>query len=103
MTNKIDMQNTGSVDITRSRARATNAVQQDKAPDTGKRTDPARDDVRLTSTATNLKRIEATLARVPEIDQSRVDEIRQRLRSESYQVNPQQLAQKMLRLDQGLG
>lgn len=103
MTNKIDMQNTGGVDITRSRARAADATQRDQAPDAGKRTDAARDDVRLTSTATNLKRIETSLAAIPEIDQSRVDEIRQRLQADSYQINPQQLAQKMLRLDQGLG
>ena len=47
--------------------------------------------------------IEAKLADVPEIDQSRVDEIRQRLQSNTYEVDAEQLAQKILRLDQDLG
>ena len=102
MTDKISMPGRNGLDITQSRARAVDEPQRGKASESAQRPDAARDDVQLTDTATNLKRIEASLAEMPEIDQSRVDEIRQRLQSDSYQIDHQQLAQKMLRLDQDL-
>jgi negative regulator of flagellin synthesis FlgM len=102
MTDKLTIPGGSGLDITQSRARAVDATQQGKAAESTQRPDAARDDVKLTDTATNLKRIEARLAEIPEIDQSRVDEIRQRLQSDSYEIDPEQLAQKMLRLDQDL-
>jgi len=101
MTNKITSQGR-SLDITQSRARAVEATQQSKASESSKQTEAARDRVQLTDTATNLKRIEARLADIPEIDQASVDEIRQRLQTDSYKIDAEQLAQKMLRLDQDL-
>ncbi len=102
MTDKISTQGTRSLDITQTRARATDATQRGKKSESAQQTDAARDDVKLTNTATNLKRIEARLAEIPDVDQSRVDEVRQRLESDSYEIDPEQLAQKMLRLDQDL-
>lgn len=102
MTDKIITQARNNLDITQSRARAVDATQKGKEPESGKRTDAPRDGVKLTDTATNLKRIEAKLAEIPEVDQSRVDEVRQRLQSESYEIDHDKLAQKMLRLDQDL-
>ncbi len=103
MTDKIISQGRNNLDITQSRARAVDATQRSRQSESGKQSGAARDAVELTNTATNLKRIEAKLAAIPEVDQSRVDDIRQRLQSDSYEVNPEQLAQKMLRLDQDLG
>ena len=103
MTDKLTMQGGSGLDITQSRARAVDATQRGKESESAQRPDATRDDVQLTDTATNLKRIEAKLAEIPEIDQSRVDDIRQRLQSDSYRIDPEQLAQKMLRLDQDLG
>lgn len=103
MTDKIVTQGGSGLDITQSRARAVDATQRGRESESAKRTDAPRDDVQLTDTATNLKRIEGKLAAIPEVDRSRVDEIRQRLQSNSYEIDPEQLAQKMLRLDQDLG
>ena len=102
MTDKITSQGRSGLDITQSRARAVDAAQRSKASESGKQTEAARDSVQLTDTATNLKRIESRLADIPEVDQSRVDEIRQRLQSDSYEIDARKLAQKMLRLDQDL-
>jgi len=103
MTDKIISQGRNCLDITQSRARATDATQRSKTAESGKQATAARDSVQLTDTATNLKRIEAKLADVPEIDQSRVDEIRQRLQANTYEVDAEQLAQKILQLDQDFG
>jgi negative regulator of flagellin synthesis FlgM len=102
MTDKLTMQGPKSLDITQSKSRAVDTMQRGKASESTKQPDAARDDVKLTDTATNLKRIEAKLAEMPEVDQSRVDDIRQRLQSDSYEIDPEQLARKMLRLDQDL-
>ncbi len=103
MTDKITSQGRSSLDITRSRAPASDATPRSKTAESGKPAAEARDSVQLTDTATNLKRIEAKLADVPEVDQSRVDEIRQRLQSNTYEIDAEQVAQKILQLDQDLG
>ena len=103
MTDKLTMQGGTGLNITQSKNRAVDETQRGKVTESAQRTDAARDDVQLTDTATNLKRIESQIAAIPEVDQSRVDEIRQRLQSDTYEINHEQLAQKMLRLDQDLG
>ena len=87
MTDKIISQGGNNLDITQSRARAVDATQKGKEAESEKRTDAPRDGVELTNTATNLKRIEARLSEIPEVDRSRVDEIRQRLQSDSYEID----------------
>lgn len=102
MTDKISQQGRAGVDITQTRTRAVDPSQPaGRATDT-KQTQAPRDDVKLTDTATNLKRIESKLASVPEADQSRIDDVRARLEEGSYEVNHERLAQKLLRLDQDL-
>lgn len=49
--------------------------------------------------AARLQRIEAGLAGIPEVDQSRVQAIRQRLESGAYKVDAQRLAQNLLRYE----
>lgn len=103
MTDKLTIQGRNGLDITHSKARAVDAAKSNKASESSQRTETARDDVQLTDTATRLKQIEAKLGDIPEVDQSRVDEIRQRLESDSYEIDHNKLAQKLLRLEQDLG
>jgi negative regulator of flagellin synthesis FlgM len=102
MTDKIVNQTNAGFDISKSKAR--NIARPEPAGDSGSkaRADAPRDAVELTNTATNLKRIEASLANLPEVDRSRVDDVRDRLQSGSYEINHQKLAAKMLKLDQDL-
>jgi len=102
MTDKIITQGRNNLDITQTRARAVEVAQRGKPDEAGKQPGVAQDAVELTSTVTNLRRIEAKLSVMPQINQSRVDEIRQILQSGTYQINPEQLAQKMLQLDREL-
>jgi len=56
----------------------------------------ARDSVSLSSTAQNLAKTESELKSLPDVNQSKVDAIKARIESGDYQVNPQNLAQKLL-------
>ena len=102
MTDKIMNQGRAGLDITQTRAKALGSTQRSGASETAVHSEAPKDDFKLTDTATNLKRIEARLAQMPETDQDRIDDIKQRLESGSYEVNHERLAEKMLRLDQEL-
>ena len=64
------------------------------SPDTS-----TRDSVSLSSTAQNLAKIETELKSLPDVDQSKVDAIKAQIASGDYQVNSQNLAQKMLNIE----
>ena len=100
MTDRINPQGGNNLDITQAKARAVETTKRNEATADEKQMEATHDDVHLTNTATSLKRIEARLAEMPEVDESRVREVRARLESGSYEIKHEQLAEKMLRLDQ---
>jgi negative regulator of flagellin synthesis FlgM len=55
--------------------------------------------VSLSSSAQNLAKIEAELKALPEVNQSRVDEIKARIDRGEYKPDSANLAQKMLNLE----
>jgi len=55
--------------------------------------------VSLSSSAQNITKIEAELKSLPEINQTRVDEVRGRIERGEYQPDSANLAQKMLDLE----
>jgi len=59
---------------------------------------PAKVNVSLSSSAQNLAKIEAELKSLPEVNQSRVDEVKARIDRGEYQPDSANLAQKMLTL-----
>ncbi|MBT8422799.1 MAG: flagellar biosynthesis anti-sigma factor FlgM, partial [Gammaproteobacteria bacterium] len=60
------------------------------------------DAVALTDTAVRLKRIEANLAELPEVDQAKVDALREQVDSGDYKVDGQEIARKLVQLEQDL-
>ncbi len=60
------------------------------------------DEVALTDTAVRLKRIEASLAEQPEVDQARVDALRERIESGEYQVDSNEVARRLMQMEQDL-
>lgn len=60
------------------------------------------DEVELTDTAVRLKRIEASLAEQPEVDQARVDALREQVESGDYKVDGQEIARKLVQMEQDL-
>lgn len=57
------------------------------------------ENVSLSSAAKGLAQLENSLKELPEVDEARVSEIKARVESGQYQVNSNNLAQKMLGMD----
>ncbi len=109
MADKITGYNSSGVDMAaRSREAARSGRTTPDKADTGNRAGtkaapPAVDSqVRLTDTATNLKQVERRLADMPDVDQARVSELRQRVDSGTYQVNAGRLADRLLAFERDL-
>jgi negative regulator of flagellin synthesis FlgM len=92
--------------INPSRADGSKRQQNSKAVDTSSAPVPekpsqgesSKDSVSLSSSAQSLARIEAELKSLPEVNQSRVDEVKARIERGEYQPDSDNLAQKMLNL-----
>jgi len=57
---------------------------------------PAQDSVELSSTAQELNQIQQDLKNLPEIDETRVEAIRQQISEGSYTVDPAEIAAKIV-------
>jgi negative regulator of flagellin synthesis FlgM len=91
------------LEVGNTRTRAVNrAAPENETAATGRARTP-RDAVEITDTAVKLKAVEAQLAQLPDVDQARVEAIRQRIESGAYKPDPARIAQKLLRLEQQLG
>lgn len=78
------------VDIARSEATA-------EQEETG--SSSTTDTVSLTDTAANLQSLENTIAELPVVDSQRVEEIRSAISNGEYEVNPANIADKLLELE----
>lgn len=56
-------------------------------------------DVHLTGAARSLAAIEQSVRALPAIDDARVTAVKEKLQSGSYQVDPQRIADKLLRME----
>ena len=54
------------------------------------------DTVTLTDTATQLHKLEATIASLPIVDITRVEDVKSAIRNGQFQIDPQRVAGKML-------
>jgi negative regulator of flagellin synthesis FlgM len=59
-------------------------------------------DVHLTGAARSLAAIEQSVRAMPAIDDARVAAVKEKLQSGSYQVDPQRIADKLLRMEDDL-
>lgn len=69
---------------------------------TGSEESTRKDAVALTDTAVRLKRIEASLAELPEVDQAKVDALRERVDSGDYEVDSNEVARRLVQMEQDL-
>jgi negative regulator of flagellin synthesis FlgM len=60
-------------------------------------------DVHITGTARGLAALATSVKELPEIDASRVEAVRQRLQDDSYKIDPQRVADRLLHLERQLG
>ena len=61
------------------------------------------DTVTLTDTAALLHKLEATIHAAPIVDTARIEDVKQAIRNGQFQINPQRVAEKMLRFENALG
>lgn len=59
-------------------------------------------DVQLTGAARSLAAIEQSVRALPAVDELRVAAVKERLQSGSYEIDPQRVADKLLRLESDL-
>jgi len=61
------------------------------------------DEIVLTESARRLQEIEHELQKVPAVDQAKVNSIKERIANDSYQINADSIAEKVLTTDKLLG
>lgn len=61
------------------------------------------DTVTLTDTATQLHKLEATIASLPIVDITRVEDVKSAIRNGQFHVDPQRVAGKMLSFENARG
>lgn len=77
-------------------------VDETKSQTQGARQRPT-DEVVLTESARRLQNIERELQKVPVVDQQKVDSVKERIANDNYQVNAENIAEKVLATDKLLG
>jgi negative regulator of flagellin synthesis FlgM len=63
---------------------------------------PSEDGVQLTGAARSLASIEQSLRALPALDELRVAAVKQRLEDGSYEIDPQRVADRLLRMENDL-
>jgi negative regulator of flagellin synthesis FlgM len=62
----------------------------------------AGEGVHITDSAKQLAALEQAIRSLPDVDEARVNEIRQAITDGSYEVSPSRIAEKLVRLEQEL-
>jgi negative regulator of flagellin synthesis FlgM len=101
MADKINGYGRNGVDITSTRLRAIERG-EDARKSRKSESVSSGDDVQLTRAATSLKQVETQLAGLPDVDRARVDAVRQRIESGSYQMDANRIADRLLRFEREL-
>ena len=91
--NKVDEAGTSSK-VSREQATPDKAQQGPVSPS---------DTVNLTNDAKLLARLDETLASLPVVDSARVAEIKAAIESGDYEINPEAIADAMIRMDRSFG
>jgi len=86
-------------DSSRSNSTRNDAVSRDSGSSEKASAQAPADNVSLSETAKTLASVEAQLKESPEVDLSKVEAIRARLESGEYQINSDNMAQKMLDIE----
>lgn len=82
---------------------ANNKLKNAPASDNAKTARPAGEDkVTVTDTATRIRQLEASLASLPDIDNERVQAIRQAISEGSYRIDADRIAANLLKLEKDL-
>lgn len=97
MADKISGLNNG-LEVTQTRRTQAERVQRESES----ASQTANDEVKLTDTAVRLQKLEAQLSESSEVDQSRVDAVREKLQAGTYSMDPQRIADRLMEIEQEL-
>lgn len=86
-----------------SKSQATTTTQQTKTGSPTKTATGKSDQLNLSNQATQLQALEAEIANLPVVDTQRVQDVQQTLATGQFQIEPAQVADKMLQFEAGLG
>ncbi len=100
MTEKIGRPRLPGLEVGTTKPRSTTSVGQQTGAQPTSIVADSRNAVELTDMAARLKAIEARLKELPDVDQARVDTLRQQIESGEYEIKPDQIAEQLLRLEQ---
>jgi negative regulator of flagellin synthesis FlgM len=81
-------------------AQSSGATGRNTAADARETPASRQDAVSLTDTATRLKSIEARLSELPDVDQARVDHLRQLIANGEFEIDAKLIAQRLAELEQ---
>lgn len=82
--------------------RTTEQAGKESAAASPSRSGSSNDKLSLTSTAVQLKALEDQIAELPVVDTQRVQEVQRSLATGSFQIDPAQVADKLLSFEAGL-
>ncbi len=100
----IDLSGTAAASgTTASSTHKTSSTQNTTTNATQDVTQQPQSEVRITSTASLLARLQSSLARKPAVDQSRVDSISQAISAGTYTVDSNKIAQGLIDSERALG
>ncbi|MBF0264503.1 MAG: flagellar biosynthesis anti-sigma factor FlgM [Gammaproteobacteria bacterium] len=57
------------------------------------------DDVTLTSSAVNLKKLEESIAKLPIVDTKKVEDVQRSIKEGTYQIDPDRIASKLIEME----
>lgn len=102
MTDKISGFSRSPLDV--SQSKAGTPVKTDRAGEgkSAPETPGAGDAVSITAAALTLKRAEASLSAMPEVDAGRVETVRQQVDAGTYHIDPENLADKLVQFEREL-
>ncbi len=91
---------TGTQGVNGTGTAATDSTSQNTSQKSSSTTND--DTVQISSQAVDLKALEKIVSDLPDVDISRVEEIRSRLESGQYEINTERVAEKILGFEAGL-
>ncbi|WP_341664440.1 flagellar biosynthesis anti-sigma factor FlgM [Vibrio sp.] len=99
----IDNIRSGQTVTTSSKSTARNESSTSAASDSSKKSDVAQDSVSLSKQGKAVGEMHSQLANQPSFDKAKVAAIKEAIANGSYSVDPQKLADNMIKFEQELG
>jgi len=82
--------------------KTTGAAGEVAAPKETGKAGGGSDTLTLTSSASEMRKLEESLARIPDVDNARVAEIKASIADGSYQLNPEKIVDGLLKIEKDL-